>query len=83
MSNFMSNYFGPLNKEYCIYFYFMSVWFFILFLLSILGVVTAMFYKPKQIDFTFIMNAFILLFNVWLAYFVNRLLNTMCVSSAK
>jgi len=81
LSKFMKNYFGPLNKEYCFYFYFMSILFFIAFLLAILGILTTMFYTPKLINFMFIVNAFVLLFNVFVAYFVNRLLNTMCVAS--
>lgn len=83
MSNFMSNYFGPLSKEYCLYFYFMSILFFILFLLSFLGIATAALYNPKSINIMFGVNSVMLLFNVWIVYFINRLLNTMCTSSLK
>lgn len=80
MSNFMTTYFGPLSKQYCVYFYLMSIFFFVMFVLSIIGVIYAAMSKPKQVDFMFIVNSALLLFNTWLAYFVNRLLNTMCVT---
>lgn len=80
MPNFMTTYFGPLSKQYCIYFYLMSIFFFVMFILSIIGVFAAAMMKPKQIDFMFVINSGLLLFNTWLAYFVNRLLNTMCVT---
>ena len=83
LRKFMKYYFGPLNKEYCFYFYFMSILFFIALLLCILGILTTMFYTPKLINFMFVLNSFLLLFNVFVAYFVNRLLNTMCVASLK
>lgn len=83
MNNFMKNYFGPLSKEYCMYFYFMSILFFILFLLSLLGIVTAAIYNPKSINIMFVVNGVMLLFNVFIIYFINRLLNTMCTSSLK
>ena len=77
----MNDYFGPLGKEYCIYFYGMSIFFFILLLLSIIGVIGAMITKPKQIDIMFFINTIMLLFNTILAYLINRLLHTMCVNS--
>jgi len=35
----------------------------------------------KKVDAMFIANAFFLLFNSFLAYLSNRLLNTMCVKT--
>jgi hypothetical protein len=83
MNDFMNNYFGPLGKEYCIYFYAMSIFFFILLLLAIIGVVVAMISTPKQVNFMFFVNAIMLLFNTILAYLINRLLHTMCVNSIR
>ena len=79
----MTTYFGPLSREYCAYFYFMSILFFVFFILSIIGVLSAVFMKGKKVDFMFIVNSSMLLFNTLLAYFVNRLLNTMCNGSVK
>lgn len=79
----MTTYFGPLSREYCAYFYFMSILFFGLFILSIIGVLSAVIMKGKKVDFMFIVNSFMLILNTLLAYFVNRLLNTMCNGSVK
>ena len=81
MSDFMNNYFGPLSKDYCMYFYFMSIFFFIIMLLGLVGIVSAMILKPKQINMMFFINAAMLLMNSVLTYFVNRLLYTMCANS--
>jgi hypothetical protein len=83
MSTFMTTYFGPLSREYCTYFYFMSILFFVFFILSIIGVVSAVIMKGKKMDFMFILNSSMLILNTLLAYFVNRLLNTMCKGSVK
>ncbi len=83
MSDFMTTYFGPLSREYCAYFYFMSIVFFGLFILSIIGVLSAVVMKGKKMDFMFILNSSVLVLNILLAYFVNRLLNTMCKGSLK
>ena len=79
----MTTYFGPLSREYCTYFYLMSIIFFVFFILSIIGVVSAVVMKGKKIDFMFILNSSMLILNTLLAYFVNRLLNTMCTGSVK
>ena len=81
MSDFMSNYFGPLSKEYCIYFYVMSIFFFIIMMLGLLGVIVTIAKNPKQVNVMFFVNAAMLLMNSVLAYFVNRLLHTMCANS--
>ena len=79
----MTTYFGPLSREYCAYFYVMSILFFVFFILSIIGVVSTVVMKGKKIDFMFILNSSMLILNTLLAYFVNRLLNTMCTGSVK
>ena len=81
MNNFMQDYFGPLGQEYCLYFYILSVIFFILFILSIIGVVAGVAMNYKKLNSMFILNSAFLVLNTLLAYFVNRLLNTMCVNS--
>jgi len=81
MSDFMSNYFGPLGKEYCLYFYLMSIFFFVIMMLGIFGVIVTIVKNPKQVNVMFFVNAVMLLMNSILAYFVNRLLHTMCANS--
>ena len=77
----MRNYFGPLGKEWCLYFYVLSIIFFITFFLILIGIIITAVTKPKKMDMMFIGNSAVLLFNSILAYFVNRLLNTMCMNS--
>ena len=81
MDSFMNTYFGPLGEEYCIYFYALSIFFGIAFVLSVISVVTYMFTNVNKINMNFLMHTFFLLLNSFLAYLVNRLLHTMCMKS--
>lgn len=81
MDGFMNTYFGPLGSEYCLYFYFMSIFFFIMIILGVIGIIGAFVSKGRKIDSLFVAHSFMLLMNAILAYFVNRLLNTMCMNS--
>lgn len=81
MDNFMEAYFGPLGKEYYTYFYALSIFFGIGFVVSAISVASYIVMRYKKVDMMFIANSFILLLNSFLIYFVNRLLNTMCVKS--
>ena len=83
MSDFMSNYFGPLGKEYCLYFYLMSIVFFVIMMMGLFGVIVTVVKNPKQVNMMFFVNAAMLLMNSVLAYFVNRLLHTMCANSIR
>ena len=81
MSDFMSNYFGPLDKTNCVYFLIISGIFFILLVVNIFGV-TYIFIKDfKKMDFRTVTGGLVMTFNIFLAYFVNRLLYTMCTKS--
>ncbi len=77
----MNAYFGPLSRDYCVYFYFMAMFFFVMIILSLIGVVSAIVYQPKKFNMMFIVHAVMLMFNAVLAYYVNRLLHTMCLNS--
>jgi hypothetical protein len=81
MDSFMDSYFGPLGKEYCIYFYILSIIFGVTFVLSAISIGSFMVMHSKKVDMMFIVNAFMVLFNTFLAYLSNRLLNTMCVKT--
>jgi hypothetical protein len=81
MNDFMNTYFGPLGQEYCIYFYALSIFFGIAFMLSVISVVTYMITHINKIDMKMLIHTFFLLINSFLAYLVNRLLHTMCVKS--
>ena len=81
MNSFMNTYFGPLGEEYCVYFYVLSIFFGIAFVLSVISVVVYMFTNVNKINMTFLIHTFFLLLNSFLAYLVNRLLHTMCMKS--
>ena len=81
MDNFMNTYFGPLGEEYCVYFYALSIFFGITFVLSVISIVSYMIMHVNKINMTFLIHTFFLLLNSFLAYLVNRLLHTMCMKS--
>lgn len=81
MSDFVSNYFGPLDKTNCVYFLIISAIFFLLLVISIFGNIFVIIKDYKKMDFRTISGGLIMMFNVFLAYFVNRLLYTMCTKS--
>ncbi len=71
--------FAPLGKEYCVYFYYMSV----IGIVSFIFTVISMFYLiiKKKLDTYSAINSVTLLVSTLLSYFLNRLMYTMCVSS--
>ena len=81
MSDFMTTLFGPLNKDWCNYFLFVSMIMYVFFIIAIFIEVAFIFKHYKTLDFRTIMHGFLLLINAFLAYMVNRLLYTMCVKS--
>lgn len=80
-TSFMDKYFGPLPREYCVYFYFMSIFFGVLFVFSAISIAYFMAMHYKKINTMFVSNSLLILLNTMLAYLVNRLLHTMCVKS--
>ena len=78
---FFNKYFGPLSKKWCNYFYFFSVFFFVLFFVSLVGILFTIIMQYKKINFMIITNFIIILVNTFIGYFVNRLLYSVCVSS--
>jgi len=81
MTEFLNTFFGPLTKESCIYFLFLTVF---LFTFLILILFIELFYiikNFKELSFRKLTNGFILLFNLLIGYFINRLLYTMCSKS--
>ena len=81
MSNFVDTYFGPLNKDWCIYFQILSMFFLFMFVTSAILAVALGIKNIKKLDLMMVLHAVALLGNTLLAYFVNRLLHTMCLNS--
>ncbi len=81
MASFMEKYFGPLPREYCVYFYALSILFGVMFAMSVVSIAYFMITHIKKVDMMFIVNSIFILLNSFLAYLANRLLHTMCVKS--
>lgn len=71
--------FGPIAKDYCLYFYILSVIAAVNFVLFIVGMI---FYgMKKKVDSTFFVIMLIYSGGILLHYLQNRLLYNMCQSS--
>ena len=77
MSDITETLFGPLGKEYCIWFYFLSIWGF--FLLAFYLISTLFYGISKRKGFGFYMNALSIAIVYAIFYFQNRLMHSMCV----
>ena len=75
----MNTLFGPLSGEYCLYFYYLSILSFFLIAMTIVGGVVAGIQKGKGLSFYIsILGASVAYL---IAYFVNRLMYSMCSKS--
>ena len=75
----MNTLFGPLDKSYCNYFYYLEVLFFGIFVftvgMALKTLLTQKKYDPAQL--------FLVMLQPLTMYFVNRLYYSMCVGSLK
>ena len=81
MSDLMSTYFGPLDKSSCVYFLIISAIFLVLLVVAIFSNIIWLIKNYKQLNLRILTGGVLLTFNIFLAYFVNRLLYTMCNKS--
>ncbi len=80
----MNKLFGPLPKEYCSYFYIISVFFYVLLIIFIILSLVYLinnYGKIKEIKFVLLIYSLQLFISLFLSYFVNRLLYSMCINS--
>ena len=73
----MDQLFGPLDVTYCNYFYVISVFGFVAFLMTALNLVFNLINKKKKVN-TFEVS---MLVQSGIMYFLNRLLYSMCARS--
>lgn len=78
MSDLMTSFFGPLDKSACVYFLIISVLFFISLIMLLGTEIVYIVRNLGRLNFRTVSSGIIILFNVFIAYFVNRLLYTMC-----
>ncbi len=81
MSDFMSQYFGPLDKNSCLYFLILTVIFFIGLVSVLITEILYIIQNYNKLNFRMVSAGVVILFNIFLAYFVNRLMYSMCVKS--
>ena len=75
----VSSLFGPIRKEYCLYFYILSVIYLVSFALALGGAVYLGVVKSKGFEYYITIIAASLLY--FLAYLQNRLLYNMCAKT--
>ena len=75
----MQNLFGPLSKQYCLYFYILSIIGMVFLILVVLSALFIGISKRKGFDFYVQMLSAAVAYGIF--YFQNRLLHTMCVGS--
>jgi len=71
---------GPINKQYCYYFYFLSVIFFFGAVVSTIKLITALL-SSKQFMTNSNLQYFFVLAHSLIYYLVNRILYNMCINS--
>jgi len=79
MSNVVSDLFGPISNEYCLYFYILSVIGLFFFVMVFIGILYTGISKKMGVEFYFI--SILYSFNFLLMYLQNRLLFNMCGNS--
>ena len=81
MTDFVSKYFGPLSKDSCVYFLIISSIFFVMMVTFVFINLFWLIKNYRQANFRLFTGGVVMFFNIFLAYFVNRLLYTMCTKS--
>ena len=70
MNEIMNTLFGPLDKDFCLYFYYLSIFGFIFLTISFLTMVRLV--VTKRRSSTFYLNSFFVLLGYGIFYFQNR-----------
>jgi hypothetical protein len=78
----MNTLFGPLGKEWCLYYFFVLVFVFLAYLFVILGCLMHVF-NLKKITFSSVFMALLPIVTYAILYFQSRLIYSMCVGSLK
>ena len=79
MNHNISTIFSPLDKDFCMYFYYLSVFGFALLIFTLLSAILVTILKKKSFDF--VLQMILLSLGYFIFYFQNRLLYSMCVKS--
>ena len=77
----MDKLFGPLGKEWCMYFYLLSIVAYITFVLAVFGLGGYVLTRYKNLNRSHIFNLIIVILNSFIFYITQRLMHTMCIRS--
>jgi hypothetical protein len=78
----LAKYFSPfISKEYCFYFYILSIIFGLTFLLFFFTGIYTIIANKIKLNSILVINWVLFIGNTFVAYFVNRLLYSMCLNS--
>lgn len=78
----LGKYFSPfMSKKYCLYFYILSIITGIIFIFTLITGAVSFIKNYKKLNNVLMLNWLILMANLFVAYFVNRLLYSMCYNS--
>jgi len=81
MSNFFQTFFGPLDKNACVYFFILTFFFFIVLVITLITELIFLVKHYKSLNVKMFTQGILISANIFLAYFVNRLMYTMCMKS--
>lgn len=81
MSSLYQKFFGPLDKSACLYFYLLTFFFFGLLVITLLSELMFVVKNYKSLNLNMFTKGVLIFTNIFIAYFVNRLMYTMCVKS--
>jgi len=81
MQDLVATFFGPLSKQSCVYFLILSMIFFTVLVFTLLADLYFIIKNYKIMNYKFVQGGTLIGFNLFIAYFVNRLMYTMCAKS--
>jgi len=80
-NDFMNTFFGPLSKDSCLYFFILTVICFVTLVFVLLTELYFIVMNYNKLNLKSFQHGVLILCNVFIAYFVNRLFYTMCAKS--
>uniref|UniRef100_A0A6C0DHL8 Uncharacterized protein n=1 Tax=viral metagenome TaxID=1070528 RepID=A0A6C0DHL8_9ZZZZ len=82
MDSLMNTFFSPLGKEWCLYYFFVLVFVFIISLLAVIASLIEVINLKKK-TFSSVLMTLLPILTYAILYFQSRLIYSMCVGSLK
>ena len=77
----MDKLFGPLGKEWCVYFYILSIVAYVAFILAVFGLGGYLIARFNKLNSNHVLNLVVIIVNTFFVYIGQRLMHTMCIRS--